>query len=510
MGAGIACVAAAAGYPVTLVDPDPATRERAGALISRDAERLGKGEAASHVSITSTLPTSSDAWLAIEAIPENLDAKRGAFASLSSILGDRAILATNTSALCVAEIAAYVPAPQRVAGLHFFNPATRMQLVEVVRTAQTDDETVETLLAFVAALGKTPVLAADTPGFIVNRVARPFYLQSMHALERGVASPEELDSLARGLGFRMGPFELMDLIGLDVNLATSQSMFDRTKAARLEPVQMQRDLVDRGRLGRKTDAGFYEYAAGNPAHDDTEPESTPRNEDEVVAILGFGTAALEFAESLQGAYANVTAVPNDELLEELPADVTIVIDTGDGSSDRTETIRRLDATLPGECVIFVDAYATDLTVLARRLTHPERIVGYGLLASLERQRCIEVVDAETTGDDALALAEEFFESIGKRSILVENAPGLFLGRTVGSIVNEAVYAVDEGVATAEDVDLAMQLGTNYPMGPIAWGREIGGARIARILRRLAEAEDPAFAPHRAMWILDAQEEPVDA
>lgn len=510
MGAGIACVAAAAGYPVTLVDPDPATRERAGASISRDAERLGKAEAASHVTITSTLPTSSDAWLAIEAIPENLAAKRDAFASLSSILGDRAIFATNTSALSVAEIAAHVPVPQRLAGLHFFNPATRMQLVEVVRTAQTDDETVEALLAFVAALGKTPVLAADTPGFIVNRVARPFYLQSMHALERGVASLEELDSLARGLGFRMGPFELMDLIGLDVNLATSQSMFDRTAAPRLEPVQMQRDLVARGRLGRKTGAGFYEYAAGNPAHDDTEPESTLRNEDEVVAILGFGNAALEFAESLQDAYANVTAVPNDDLLEELPADVTIVIDTGDGSSDRTETIRRLDATLPAECVIFVDAYATDLTVLARRLTHPERIVGYGLLASLERQRCIEVVDAETTGDDALTLAEEFFESIGKRSILVENAPGLFLGRTVGSIVNEAVYAVDDGVATADDVDLAMQLGTNYPMGPIAWGREIGGARIARILRRLAEAEDPAFAPHRAMWILDAQEEPDDA
>jgi 3-hydroxybutyryl-CoA dehydrogenase len=175
-------------------------------------------------------------------------------------------------------------------------------------------------------------------------------------------------------------------------------------------------------------------------------------------------------------------------------------------SDRGEVIRSLDTLLPPETIIFVDAYATDIDALTKRLSHPERIVGYGVLGSLGAQRVIEIADLETTGDDALELAQELFEAIGKEVVLVESLPGLYLGRTVGSIVNEAVYAVQEGVATADDIDVAMRLGTNYPIGPIAWGREIGGDRISRILHRLAQAEGMAFAPHRALWVLDAEQE----
>ena len=175
---------------------------------------------------------------------------------------------------------------------------------------------------------------------------------------------------------------------------------------------------------------------------------------------------------------------------------------------RSEILAELDSRLGSEAVFFVDAYATDLAACARRLRHPERLVGYGILASLEGQRTVEIVDSESVSDDALELAQELFATLGKGSILVEDVPGLFLGRTVGSIVNEAVVAVGEDVASAEDVDTAMRLGANYPIGPIAWGREIGGARVKRILGRLADAEGEAFAPHRSLWLLDLPDEPV--
>jgi 3-hydroxybutyryl-CoA dehydrogenase len=136
------------------------------------------------------------------------------------------------------------------------------------------------------------------------------------------------------------------------------------------------------------------------------------------------------------------------------------------------------------------------------MQHPERLIGYGVLGALESQRAVEIVDSDDASDDALELAQELFAALGKGTVLVEDAPGLFLGRTVGSIVNEAMIAVAEDVASADDIDTAMRLGANYPIGPVAWGREIGGARIARILKRLADAEGEAFAPHRSLWMLD--------
>lgn len=454
-----------------------------------------------------TVPTGLDAELAIEAVPERLDLKRAVFKTLAGALGARTLLATNTSSLSVSEIAESVEHPERVLGLHFFNPPVAMKLVEIVRGDETSDETAAQARAIAERFGKTAVVAADTPGFIVNRVARPFYLQAMHAYEAGVAPMDDLDRLARGAGFRMGPFELMDFIGLDVNLATSQSIYERTGAARLKPVAVQQELVAQGKLGRKTGAGFYDYTGGVPRHDDSLPQPPGEvNQDEWILVVGLTNVAIELREALDKAYAHVNVCENPEAIDEMPLDTTTVIDAGDGVSDRGAFIADLDRLFPPETVIFADAYATDLTSPAKRLRHPERVVGFGLLGSLERQSAIEIVDAENTSDDALELAQELFEAIGKRVVLVEDRPGLFLGRTVGSIINEAVYAVQEEVASPADVDLAMRLGTNYPLGPIAWGREIGGDRIVRILQRLAGAEGAAFAPHRALWVLDVQDE----
>jgi len=496
MGAGIADVAARGGYAVELVEPDPGARERALARVTEN------------VTVRASIPERSDAVLAIEAVPERMDFKQPVFAQLDRALGADAILATNTSSLSVRELAEATGRPQRVVGLHFFNPPTAMKLVEIVETDRTSDDAFERARAFVERIGKTGVTCADTPGFIVNRVARPFYLQSMRALEAGVAGIEELDALARCAGFRMGPFELMDLIGLDVNLATSESVYERLEAERLAPRPMQRDLVARGRLGRKTGTGFYVYENGRHAKLDLALDASPAGKqlEEAVCIIGFSALADDLARALEAHCDRLQRIENDEFLDTLDSDATLVIDAGDGFSDRSEIVAQLDRRCDASTMIFVDAYATDLAGLAPRLRHPQRVLGFGVLGDLDAQRAIEVVDADATGDDALALAQECFEIVGKAVVLVEDRPGLYLGRVVGSIVNEAMIAVAQDVAEPDAIDLAMTLGVNYPRGPIAWGREIGGKRITRILKRLAQTDGQEFAPHRSLWVLDADSE----
>jgi len=499
MGTGIGIVAAHAGYAATIVEPDAGSRERGAARAAKEGVDL---------TWLAEIPSHSNARIAIEAVTERVDVKREVFVRLAAALDPTAILATNTSSLCVADIAGVVSYPQRVVGLHFFNPPTKMQLVEVVERAQNSDEVIEAACAFVERIGRKFVLAADTPGFIVNRVARPYYLQSIRALDRGVATIPELDALARAMGFRMGPFELMDLVGLDVNLAVSDSVYERLQAERMEPQATQRAMVAQGRLGRKSGVGYYDYTQGNPERLDLSVAPLPPDEtniEEVVAIVGFGGNAEPMAAMLDAHFASVQRIELDDTIDEIDPETTIVIDVGDGTADRSDLILQLDAQLAPEAVIFVDAYATDLDAVAARMQHPQRLVGYGILGAFESQQAVEIVDGEQVSDDALALAQEIFEMLGKGVMLVENLPGLFVGRVVGSIVNEAVIAVHEEVATPDDIDTAMQLGVNYPAGPIAWGREIGGARIARILGRLAAAEGKEFAPHRALLALDVEE-----
>ncbi len=507
MGSGIALVGASAGYDVEIVEPDAAARERGAAFLEREAARSGGVSVLERIRWNDAITRPSDATIAIEAVSERFELKRAVFAALADALAPKALIATNTSSFSVGELADLVPHPERVVGLHFFNPPARMELLEVVSGHQTSDDALALAYEIAAKLGKTPVLAADTPGFIVNRVARPYYLQALRALEHGVASIEELDALARSAGFRMGPFELMDLIGLDVNLATTESIYARTQEGRFVPVELQRRMVAQGLLGRKSGAGFYVYRDGRAER--FEPTVTSGhgepNTEELVAILGFGSVADEISERIADVYAHVQRIENDDLLDELSPETTIVVDLGDGVDDRGEVLAQLDSLLAPECVLFVDAYATDLGACARRLRHPERLVGYGLLGSLEAQRAIEIVDSEAVADDALELAQELFAALGKSVILVADEPGLFLGRTVGSIVNEAIVAVAEELASPGDVDTAMRLGANYPVGPIEWGREIGGARVQRILKRLAQAEGEAFGPHRSLWMLDVAE-----
>ncbi len=269
MGAGIAQVAAEAGLEVMLLDPvDGAydrARDRIGGFLERKVAKgqlhAGAADAAmTRIREAGSVADLTAAELVVEAIPEDMDLKRDAFRRLDAAASHGTILATNTSSLSVREIAVAASRPERVVGMHFFNPVPLMALVEVIAAPQTDPAVAAATVRLAERLGKTAVEAADTPGFIVNRVARPFYLEGLRILGEGAADAPAIDAALRDAGFRMGPFELIDTIGLDVNLAVSESVWEGFgRSPRYLPHALQRVLVQAGRLGRKTNAGFYDY-----------------------------------------------------------------------------------------------------------------------------------------------------------------------------------------------------------------------------------------------------------
>jgi 3-hydroxybutyryl-CoA dehydrogenase len=273
MGSGIAQVAATAGHEVVIVESQPAAIERARAstrkALERDVEKK-KLDASSAEAITERMRFESDVGaflgcgLIIEAILEELDAKQRAFKAIEAVVDGDCVLASNTSSLSIAALGAACESPARVIGLHFFNPATVLPLVEVVGAITSDPAVVASARALVDGWGKVTVVAADTPGFIVNRVARPFYGESLRLYEEGIADVATIDWAMKEIGgFRMGPFELMDLIGNDVNYAVTRSVFEAMHYdPRYKPSVIQRRMVEAGRLGRKSGMGYYDYRNG--------------------------------------------------------------------------------------------------------------------------------------------------------------------------------------------------------------------------------------------------------
>ena len=291
MGAGIAQVATEAGLDVLLFDPlDGATsraRQRIAGFLERkvDKGQLSAAEASAavdRIAEAEVLSALTDADLVIEAVPEDLELKQALFRDLDRLVTDEIILATNTSSLSVARIASATEHPDRVMGMHFFNPVPLMTLVELIPGPTTTPDVLEALDGLARRLGKTPVVAADTPGFIVNRVQRGLYLEAFRIFEEGLAGPVAIDDAMRQIGFRLGPFELADVVGTDVNLAAGEAIFAGFHDdPRYRPAQVQHRVVDAGRLGRKTSAGYYDYdtdgTRGEPWAALTQrPEGSPR------------------------------------------------------------------------------------------------------------------------------------------------------------------------------------------------------------------------------------------
>ncbi len=363
MGAGIAQLACLAGFETLLHDPDRAALERGGEKLRaglereiergrRDADEVAR--AVARLAAVASPDGLAPCRLVIEAAPEDLGLKRGLFARLESVCTTDAVLATNTSSLPVTEVAAEATRPERICGMHFFNPPTRMKLVELVAGAATGEPALIDAAAVAERMGRTVIRCTDSPGFIVNRCNRPFALESLRILEAGIANPAEIDQAIRELGgYPMGPFELIDLIGVDVNLEVARSFFRQRPEPRWQPSPLQEEMVAEGRLGRKAGRGFYEY------------------------------------------------------------------------DDRGRPTR-----------------------------------------------------STTTGLDP-APAKQVLE------------------RVVAQLVNEACFAVEEGVAAPAEIDAAMRLGLNHPRGPFEWARELGAERAEEILDALHAGDDQRYrvAPH---------------
>jgi 3-hydroxybutyryl-CoA dehydrogenase len=375
MGAGIAQIAALGGYETVLYEIDEKQLERGQELIRngmrRGAERgrwseSEATEALERLQTDTLIELLRDCELVIEAAPEDLDLKRNLFDRLAAVGGPEAVLATNTSSLSVTAVASAVPEPQRIVGMHFFNPPVLMQLVEVVAGDESGEPALELATDVARGMGRTPIRARDSVGFVANRCVRPFFLESLRLLAEGVAPHDEIDRIVRlGAGLRMGPFELMDLIGIDVNFAVARSFWEQSFGEpRWRPSPIHERMVASGRLGRKTGRGFYAYEEGEPhrpADPDTDGERPVFDEDEL-----------------------------------------------------------------------------------------ERVAG-------------------------------------------PNAP-LILTRLGSTIANEACFALGERVASADDINTAMRLGYNWPVGSLEWGERLGWAHALGVLEELRELHGEAYRP----------------
>jgi len=269
MGSGIAQVAAQSGFQAILFDLNKEVIENAKSKIKANLQKLVEKNKISSTEKENILErfhftnniNDCKADVIIEAIIEKIEAKENLFSQLSQINFSETVFATNTSSLSVTDIAKKVPHPERVIGMHFFNPATIMKLVEVVNTNYTNEKTTQTIIGLTKQFGKTPVLCKDAPGFIVNHVARPYYLEALRLIEQGISDFETIDELMEATGFKMGPFKLMDLIGNDINYAVSCSVYEAMKKPdRLKPSPIQEERVKKNELGKKTGKGYYHYS----------------------------------------------------------------------------------------------------------------------------------------------------------------------------------------------------------------------------------------------------------
>ena len=469
MGAGIAQLAAASGADTLLYDPDKAALARGirsiGQRLAREVEkgRLAAGKAGM-VEAAEELDELIVADIVIEAAPESLELKRNLFGRVAGIVRDDCVLASNTSSLSVTEIAAGVPVPERVVGMHFFNPAPVMKLVEVVAGERSGEAALQATRELGRAMERHVIDAADGPGFLVNRCGRPFSLEALRIVQEGLASFEQVDRICRlGGGFRMGPFELMDLVGIDVGFEVAKSFNELSFGEpRWRPSPIQARMVAAGRLGRKTGRGYYEYADDRSYRpEDPQPPSSGTAESLAVAILGDGPVAEGLRERARSA--------GHELREGGP--VELAVDAGPQPHPSP----------PGGAPLIVLCAAQSLAARGER-----GAVGFHLLPPLDEAKLVELTRLPTTQAFACEAAERFFAGVGFLTEWVEDAPGLVLGRIVSQLVNEAAFAIGEGVGSADDVDTGLTLGLSHPRGPVAWSEAIGLEHVLAVLDGLSQ------------------------
>jgi len=380
------------------------------------------------------LKEAASAALVVEAIVEKLDAKRALFQQLEAIVTPDCVLASNTSSISVTAIANGLKHPARLVGMHFFNPVPLMKLVEVVSGLQTAPAVAEVIFALCQVWGKVAVHARSTPGFIVNRIARPYYAETLALLQEQAATPAVLDACLRAAGFRMGPCELMDLIGHDTNFSVTQSVYAANfYDKRFVPSLVQRDLVDGGLLGRKSGRGFYDYADGAAKPAIAAFESAALPDAQSLCVHGRGPVA----ERLAGALAQAGRTFSRD---ERSGWIGLAIDSAQLRLTDGRTASQLGA----------------------------QVAVFDLPLSSDTGAALAWAPSSRASDSWVNQASQWLRALGFKPQRIADAPGLVVARTLAMLINEAADAVQQGVCTPDGADAAMKLGVNYPAGPFEW------------------------------------------
>ncbi|WP_288254566.1 3-hydroxyacyl-CoA dehydrogenase [uncultured Hydrogenophaga sp.] len=473
MGRGIVQLFAQAGHTVRCHDAQPGAAAKAveyvDGMFARAVEK-GRMTAAAHEGARQRLKACdgladlADCELVIEAIVEDLEVKRALFRELEGLLGDNAILASNTSSLTVAEIAAACQRPDRVAGLHFFNPVPLMKVAEVIAAVRTAPAVVQRLRELTEGAGHRAVVTADQPGFLINHAGRGLYTEGLRIVEEQVATPADVDDVLReALGFRMGPFELLDLTGLDVSSRVMASIYEQfQQEPRFRPSSLVAPRVAAGLFGRKSGEGWYRYVEGQQQRPPARavPALPP-------ALAVWVDPAASGATGLR----ELVVAAGARLVEDASnADLNLVMPWGNDATGTALSLG-LDAT---RCVA-VDP----LPPLA-----------------LRRTLMLTAVTTPAARDAAHAL----LANDGTAVTLINDSPGFIAQRVMATIVNIAANIAQRGIASVADLEDAVRLGLGYPQGPLGWGDQLGADRMLEVLRaQLAATGDPRYRP--SAWLV---------
>lgn len=447
MGSGIAQIAAQSGASVVIFDVSEDALAGSRKRVLGDIEKLasrGKitreaaAEIAARLDWSPRLEGLADRDLVIEAIIENAEIKGRLFEQLESIVGDDCIIATNTSSIPVSRLARSLKRPDRFVGMHFFNPATIMKLVEVVSGAATSPQAAASVAATASAWGKVAIPVADVPGFIVNRVARPFYAEAFVAIGEDAAAPAVIDALFRGAGFKMGPLELTDLIGQDVNFAVARSVFDSYFGrTRFFPQIKQAALVDAGWLGRKTGRGVYDYSTEQAPPVESDCKSSRPDAQHWLAVDLFKRPPTQHFVQCGSHAVGFTCGRTAQEESALRKSPVVLFDW----SDPTKT----------------------------------GSVGFSI-----------------SHEEAFPTACKVLDAANRIGFRITDRPGLIVARTIAQLVNAAADAVLEQVADEAGIDAAMRFGANYPIGLFEWADRIGRKMVAEFLDQVAAGTGEAI------------------
>ena len=550
MGSGIAEVVARNGRDVVFVevDGDAVTRgrERIEGSLDRQLDR-GRLEQDERDAIAGRIDGStdygalSDCDLVVEAVPEEMALKQAAFQQIDAVVGDDALIATNTSSLPVMDIAVHASRPNRVVGFHFFNPAPVMKLIELVRTVVTDEAVVDTARAFAEQIGKTPVVVGDRRGFIANQLLFPYLNQAVGMYEEGYATKEDIDAAMRfGAGLPMGPLALVDLVGLDTMVGIMEAIHSQFDDTRFAPRPILKQLVAAGFKGRKTGRGFYTYEApGSSTVAATDEGREPADPSVIdgwsrVGVLGTGTMATGITEVVTRAgFDVVVRGRSKEKAEKVAASVSKsmqkMVDKGRLSEeDMVAALARIHPTHDmadmADCDIVIEAVAEDIEIkkplfaeLAETLKpeavltsttsslrvvecamatdRPARVAGLHFFNPAKVMKLVEIVPTVRTDDEVTEQCRAFVDRIGKVGVLCGDRAGFIVNALLFPYINDAVKMLDSHYATSEQIDSALKLGAGYPMGPFELADIVGLDVSLAIIETLHdEFREPSFEP----------------